>query len=71
MRIEIDINRKEGQDDVLMVQLFDCTEDDEQCYHCASTVPDDRTTLISLIEQNVNECLHIYKLHKEIISYDH
>jgi hypothetical protein len=67
MRFEIKINqRSEDEMPVLVVLLF--TRKDEEylngcedgIYNCASTLPDDRKALLSIVEQSANACLEEY-----------
>ena len=67
MRFEIRIDGYlEKKDPVLLVLLFTKKQEEylngceKGIYYCASTVPDDRQKLISIIENSINACLENY-----------
>lgn len=72
MRIEINLHSNiTSPEPVLMIDLF--TKSDEEylngcedgIYSCAMTYPEDRKSLIAMIEDSVNDCLELYAIDQQ------
>jgi len=71
MRFEVIVNQPlEHDQPILVVLLFTKKDEDylngceDGIYNCASTMPDDKKALLSIIEQSINACIETYE--KEI-----